>query len=58
MAQQYPLLKRSSRLIILFSKEELSLIDDYRFHTRAPSRAAAIRELLKKGIAARAGIDR
>jgi hypothetical protein len=58
MAQKDPTLKRSSRLIVLFSKEELSLIDDYRFHARAPSRAAAIRDLLRKGIAVRAGTDR
>jgi hypothetical protein len=31
---------------------EVNALDDFRFKTRMPSRAAAIRELLKRGLAA------
>lgn len=31
--------------------EELRLIDDWRFNHRMPTRAAAIRELLRRGLA-------
>jgi hypothetical protein len=32
--------------------EELTALDDFRFKRRMPTRAAAIRELLKRGLAA------
>ena len=32
--------------------DELVLVDDFRFKSRMPSRAAAVRELLKRGLAA------
>lgn len=34
------------------SESELKAIDDYRFQQRLPNRAAAVRELLKSGMAA------
>ncbi len=34
------------------SPEELTALDDFRFKNRMPSRAAAVRELLKRGLAA------
>jgi hypothetical protein len=34
------------------TKEELEALDNWRFQRRMPSRAAAIRELLKRGLAA------
>ena len=43
---------RGERLQIMFSGEELTVLDDFRFRKRMPSRAAAIRELLKRGLAA------
>ena len=43
---------RGERLQIMLSPEELTLVDDFRFKKRMPSRAAAVRELLKRGIAA------
>lgn len=43
---------REGRLQIMLSDEELRAIDDWRFHKRMPSRAAAVRELLRLGIAA------
>jgi hypothetical protein len=45
-------LNRGERLQIMLTPEELRLIDNWRFAKRMPSRAAAIRELLKRGIAA------
>jgi hypothetical protein len=43
---------REDRLQIMLDDEELLLIDDFRFKKRMPSRAAAVRELLKRGLAA------
>ena len=37
---------------IMLSAEELTILDDFRFKKRMPSRAAAIRELLKRGLVA------
>jgi hypothetical protein len=45
-------LKRGERLQIMLTDEELKALDDWRFSARMPSRAAAIRELLKRGLAA------
>jgi hypothetical protein len=43
---------RGERLQIMLDAEELVLVDDFRFKKRMPSRAAAVRELLKRGLAA------
>ena len=43
---------RGERLQIMLSAEELVALDDFRFKAKMPSRAAAIRELLKRGLAA------
>jgi hypothetical protein len=45
-------LARGERLQIMLTKEELEALDSWRFSKRMPSRAAAIRELLKRGLAA------
>ena len=45
-------LNRGERLQIMLTDEELRAVDDWRFSTRMPSRAAAVRELLKRGLAA------
>jgi hypothetical protein len=45
-------LTRGERLQIMLTKEELEALDGWRFTKRMPSRAAAIRELLKRGLAA------
>jgi hypothetical protein len=45
-------LSREERLQIMLSREELVVLDDWRFQTRMPSRAAAIRELLRRGLKA------
>jgi hypothetical protein len=43
---------RGERLQIMLTPEELTALDDFRFKNRMPSRAAAVRELLKRGLAA------
>ena len=45
-------LKRAERLQIMLTQEELAALDDWRFNRRMPSRAAAVRELLRRGLAA------
>jgi len=45
-------LAREERLQIMLSPPELNAVDNYRFQHRMPSRAAAVRELLRLGIAA------
>ena len=45
-------LTRGERLQIMLTKEELEALDNWRFARRMPSRAAAIRELLKRGLGA------
>jgi metal-responsive CopG/Arc/MetJ family transcriptional regulator len=45
-------LTRGERLQIMLSNEELAAVDDWRFQKRMPSRASAIRELLRRGLAA------
>jgi len=41
---------RDERLQIMLSPEELNLLDDFRFRHRMPTRAAAVRELLRLGL--------
>jgi hypothetical protein len=43
---------RGERLQVMLTGEELTVLDSFRFKQRMPSRAAAIRELLKRGLAA------
>jgi hypothetical protein len=45
-------LNRAERLQIMLTPAELKLVDNWRFSRRMPSRAAAIRELLKRGLVA------
>jgi hypothetical protein len=44
-------LNRGERLQIMLSPAELSALDDFRFKKRMPSRAAAVRELFRLGLA-------
>jgi hypothetical protein len=41
---------REERLQIMLSPEELEALDTFRFQHRLPSRAAAVRELLQRGM--------
>jgi hypothetical protein len=43
---------RGERLQIMLTGAELAALDDWRFAKRMPSRASAIRELLRRGLAA------
>jgi hypothetical protein len=45
-------LTRAERLQIMLTEDELRTLDDWRLARRVPSRAAAVRELLKRGLAA------
>jgi len=47
---------RDERLQIMLTEEERAALDDWRFARRMPSRAAAVRELLRRGLAAE-GVD-
>lgn len=41
---------RDERLQVMLSPEELRAVDDFRFKHRMPTRAAAVRELLRLGL--------
>lgn len=43
---------RGERLQLMLTGDELTALDDFRYSRRMPSRAAAVRELLKRGLAA------
>jgi hypothetical protein len=43
---------REQRLQIMLTLDELEALDTWRFKTRMPSRAAAVRELLRRGLSA------
>jgi hypothetical protein len=45
-------LAREERLQIMLAPDELKAVDNFRFQHRMPSRAAAVRELLRYGISA------
>jgi hypothetical protein len=47
---------RGERLQVMLSPEELAVLDDFRFRHRMPTRAAAVRELLRFGLTA-TGVD-
>jgi hypothetical protein len=43
-------LQRGERLQVMLDETELRALDDFRYANRMPSRAAAIRELLRRGL--------
>ena len=45
-------MERGERLQLMLTPEELTVLDDFRYKSRMPSRAAAVRELLRRGLAA------
>lgn len=49
--------KRTEKFQLLLSDEELVILDDWRFEHRMPSRAAALRELLRQGLLATGSED-
>lgn len=50
-------LKRTEKLQLMLDEQELKAIDEWRFEHRFPSRAATIRELLRRGLVASAHFD-
>src|SRR5258707_382870 len=44
--------QRGERLQIMLTAEELEAMDSWRFAKRMPSRASAVREILKRGLGA------
>ena len=50
-------LARGERLQIMLEADELSALDDFRFANRMPSRAAAVRELLRRGLGVQGAVD-
>jgi len=48
---------RGERLQIMLTEKELEALDTWRFTARMPSRASAIRELLKRGLAAEGFVE-
>jgi hypothetical protein len=48
-------LTRGERLQIMLMPEELLAVDDFRFEHRMPSRAAAVRELIRRGLLSPSG---
>ena len=49
-------LARGERLQIMLSPDELQAVDDFRFQKHLPSRAAAVRELFRLGLASATSI--
>lgn len=45
-------LERPERLQIMLNADELMALENFRYENRMPSRAAAVRELLRRGLAA------
>lgn len=43
-------LERPERLQIMLTAEELAALENWRFEKRMPSRSAAVRELLRRGL--------
>lgn len=48
---------REERLQVMLRPDEIEALDDFRFKYRMPSRAAAIRELLRRGLGAQGYAD-
>lgn len=44
--------KRVERLQVMITDEELSALDTWRYAAQMPSRSAAVRELIRRGLAA------
>lgn len=43
-------MKRTVKIHLMLNDDELGAIDDWRFTNRLPSRAAAVRELMRRGL--------
>jgi hypothetical protein len=45
--------ERTERIQFKVSTDEIAAIDEFRFQSRMPNRATAVRELLRRGLGAR-----
>jgi hypothetical protein len=45
--------RRNNQTQVMLNGPELAAVDDFRFKQHMPTRAAAVRELLKRGLAAK-----
>ena len=45
--------QRAVRLQVMLTADEPAAIDDFRFDNQMPSRAAAVRELIRRGLVAK-----
>jgi hypothetical protein len=52
MTKKTKSLHRSERLQVMLSTDEMASIEDFQYRARIPSLAAAVRELLRRGLAA------
>ena len=52
-----PVSKRVERLQIMITDDELAALDTWRFAARMPSRSAAVRELMRRGLASEGFFD-
>jgi hypothetical protein len=52
-----PTPQRTERLQVLVPPGEIAAIDAFRFQARMPSRAAAVRELLRRGLDSKSAED-
>jgi hypothetical protein len=43
--------RRTERVQVILAADELAAIEEFRFQARMPSRSAAVRELLRRGLA-------
>jgi hypothetical protein len=42
--------ERTQRLHVMLTSEELKAVDEFRFEHQLPSRAAAVREVMRRGL--------
>ena len=57
MGEEQKSARRTERLQLMLDDEELTRIDDWRFDNRIPTRAAAIRELIRRGMLYEDAVD-
>ena len=57
--EEVPLVKRDrdERVQIMLSQQELAALDDFRFKHRMPSRAAALREVMRRGLGVQGSVE-
>ena len=47
--------QRTIKVQLLLTEDEMRVLDDWRFDCRMPTRAAAVRELLRRGLLTKEG---